>query len=294
MRTDELFEVILAGEGQTVEFKESLSSGAKREAIQTMVAFANAEGGRVFFGVRNDTTAKGVQIGNDTLERLANLVRDHTYPSLPFTIDDAFTYGGKTVLSVDVPRDTPRVVGVYLYSEKAIIAQEPIDAAKLQAYRRIGRTNQKEDFMRLRQSLPSDPRVRIEMQSAGLYTDNPAAGNAVARAWTEEGSATAHSLVMRLEPVSRDSDEMANDLPFPGKNGFVNLKRFEFNSMDVRLMLEAREVCAFYRDDWLLMWKVSRRIEPVMAESGRYIEFRDQGSFARRITEFPPKSGVPE
>ena len=308
MRIDDLFEVILAGEGQTVEFKESLSSSAKREAIQTMVAFANAQGGRVFFGVRNDTTAKGIQVGNDTQERLAKLVHDHTYPLLPFVIDDPFMYGGKTVLSVEVPPDVPPVVGVYLYSSSPIPLDKPVDAQNLQAYRRVGRINQKEDFMRLRKPQPSDPKLRLELKGAGLYTDNPSAAYFSGCAWSEEGSATAHSIVFRLDPVGCDSPNTYGDLPYPMRKnseggstassrwsfyyeGFGNAVDFSFEDVTFPTLLSMVEVIATYKDDWGLTWKVSRGIHvAIYEESGRrQMELQDQGDFRRRIVCFPPK-----
>jgi predicted HTH transcriptional regulator len=42
-------------EGQTVELKESL--GLWREIVATCAAFASAQGGRIYVGVRDDGTA---------------------------------------------------------------------------------------------------------------------------------------------------------------------------------------------------------------------------------------------
>ena len=51
------------GESQTVEFKSSFD----RETIETLVAFANAQGGTVLIGVADDGSVKGVTIGKETL-----------------------------------------------------------------------------------------------------------------------------------------------------------------------------------------------------------------------------------
>ena len=293
MRTDDLFEVILSGEGQTAEFKESLTSNAKREAIQTMVAFANAQGGRVFFGVRNDGRAKGVQLGGDTQERLAKLVRDHTYPSVPFVIDDPFIYEGKTVLSVEVSRDVPPVIGVYVYRPKAIPPDKPVDTSEMQAYRRVGRTNQKEDFMRLRQPQPSDPKVRIRVawSRAGYYLDNRSLSNLDCSLWAEEGSATAHALRLYLNPGLFVSEEMVEDLPRPGGEGFVGVERLDIRSVPATKLLEATEISSIYLDDWGISWKVSRGIRMTAGEDERHrwIDVEDRGLFTRRIIAFPPK-----
>nr|NIN68153.1 hypothetical protein [Anaerolineae bacterium]NIN98244.1 hypothetical protein [Anaerolineae bacterium]NIQ81171.1 hypothetical protein [Anaerolineae bacterium] len=156
---DVLYDLANQGESQTVEFKESLTSSAKRKAIEAMVAFANSEGGWLFFGVTNDGVLKGVQIGGDTLEKLAVEIRDHTYPSLPVVIEAIPGRDRRRhIVGVQVPADVPPAIGVYLYSKESIAVGRQVDAGALQAFRRVGRMNQKEDFMRLRRPLPSDPR----------------------------------------------------------------------------------------------------------------------------------------
>jgi ATP-dependent DNA helicase RecG len=60
-------------EGQTVERKESL--GERREVVETCAAFASAQGGRIYIGVRDNGAVVGVQIGKGTLEGLANVAR---------------------------------------------------------------------------------------------------------------------------------------------------------------------------------------------------------------------------
>jgi predicted HTH transcriptional regulator len=53
-------------EGQTVDCKESL--GQHREIVETCAAFATAQGGTLYIGVRDDGSVLGVQIGKGTLE----------------------------------------------------------------------------------------------------------------------------------------------------------------------------------------------------------------------------------
>jgi len=54
-------ELIGLAESTTVEWKQSVSE--INEIIETAVAFANTEGGRVFIGVVPDGNIVGVQIG---------------------------------------------------------------------------------------------------------------------------------------------------------------------------------------------------------------------------------------
>lgn len=145
-------------EGQSVEFKTSLAEEA--DGIQALVAFANSRGGTVFFGVRDDGTVAGVDVGANTVENLACAIRDHTYPSLPVFVDEK-AHGERNVVVAEVGADIPPVVGVYLYSSERLRSDAETESSQVQAFRRVGRVTQKEDFMRLRAPQPSDPRLRL-------------------------------------------------------------------------------------------------------------------------------------
>src|SRR3990170_7860886 len=111
----------------------------------------------------------GVDVGGNTLENLASQIRDRTYPSLPAFIEQ-IDCDGKRIVLADIAGDTPPIVGVYLYAGDAVDPGAPVDAGKLQAYRRVGRTNLKEDFMRLRGELLSDPKLRLALSSGARAT----------------------------------------------------------------------------------------------------------------------------
>ena len=57
------------GEGYLIEFKESVSDSLARE----MVAFANSSGGRVFVGISDDGSIKGVDIPTGSYLRFMTL-----------------------------------------------------------------------------------------------------------------------------------------------------------------------------------------------------------------------------
>ncbi|MDO9230187.1 MAG: ATP-binding protein, partial [Syntrophales bacterium] len=59
MNAEELKLILEEGEGYRIEFKEALSS-IDRE----MVAFANASGGRLFIGVTDQKSVRGISINN--------------------------------------------------------------------------------------------------------------------------------------------------------------------------------------------------------------------------------------
>src|SRR3989338_1500454 len=67
MSRKELDFILQEGEGLKIEFKESLKNIDKE-----MVAFANSEGGRIFLGISDDNTIKGIMINN----RLKSQVQD--------------------------------------------------------------------------------------------------------------------------------------------------------------------------------------------------------------------------
>lgn len=85
MDGNELAELLSQGEGQVLEFKATTAESA--EATRCLGAFRNTDGGTVVFGVSPKGEPKGVSIGENTLERLASDIRDHTDPKIQPTVD---------------------------------------------------------------------------------------------------------------------------------------------------------------------------------------------------------------
>ena len=67
-------------EYQHIEYNQSL--GEKHEATVALAAFATARGGEVRFGIMPDGRRVGVQIGKNSLEELANYIKQSTDPPL--------------------------------------------------------------------------------------------------------------------------------------------------------------------------------------------------------------------
>ncbi len=67
-------------ESTTIEWKPSLSQ--INEIIESIVAFANTEGGKLFVGVSEKGGLVGVTIGKGTVENLANKIAQHTEPKI--------------------------------------------------------------------------------------------------------------------------------------------------------------------------------------------------------------------
>jgi hypothetical protein len=110
MHVDEAKKLIAGGEGQRVEFKTSFAES--REAIESLCALANADGGVVFFGVRDDGTIVGAQMGKKTLEDFSNQVKHNTQPNLLPEIYK-LDIDGKTVVVV---RASPAPPGTVYYA----------------------------------------------------------------------------------------------------------------------------------------------------------------------------------
>lgn len=93
----ELLECIAAGESQTLEFKASFD----KTAIQSLVAFANAQGGRVLVGMSDRGHAIGVTLAKETLNEWLGQIKSATSPALiPDII--AHTIDGKTIVEIDI------------------------------------------------------------------------------------------------------------------------------------------------------------------------------------------------
>ena len=92
-----LLERIAAGESQTLEFKTSFD----KASIESLVAFANAQGGTVLVGVTNAAAIQGITVGKETLNEWLGQIKSATSPSL---VPELVTYSlhGKTVVSIHV------------------------------------------------------------------------------------------------------------------------------------------------------------------------------------------------
>ncbi len=101
MTPEQIADLALLGESETVEFKET--TGTRREAAQTLCAFLNQGGGRVLFGVTPAGVAKGQQIAERTIEELGTECRRINPPVFP-TIERIPLDGTRDVIVVSVDR----------------------------------------------------------------------------------------------------------------------------------------------------------------------------------------------
>lgn len=74
----EISKILARGESKTVEFKESFHD----DALETIGAFANAQGGVLLLGVQDSGKVVGCQIGKKTTEDWSNRIQEATEPKI--------------------------------------------------------------------------------------------------------------------------------------------------------------------------------------------------------------------
>ena len=97
MTQKELQFILSEGEGTFVEFKTSFG----KDAIETVCAFANTQGGVVLIGVSNEGKVAGVICGEESLQKWMNEIKQTTSPSIIPTIE-TIQLKNKTVVCVRV------------------------------------------------------------------------------------------------------------------------------------------------------------------------------------------------
>lgn len=91
-------------ESERREFKSQFENGSLWKYAKTMAAFANRDGGVIFFGIKNrPRELLGVDEDQSPDELVfANFVKEYFEPDIPFVLDTRL-YSGKTLLYILVP-----------------------------------------------------------------------------------------------------------------------------------------------------------------------------------------------
>ncbi|MGN0485087.1 MAG: RNA-binding domain-containing protein [Lachnospiraceae bacterium] len=105
---------MLTFENQDVEFKQEYVSDMKKEVI----AFANADGGTVFVGVRNDGSILGVDDPDAVMLQITNSLKDAISPDImPFVTIKTIELEEKPVIEIHITTGTNRP---YYIKEKGL------------------------------------------------------------------------------------------------------------------------------------------------------------------------------
>ena len=91
--------ILQEGEGLKIEFKESFYPRIDRE----IVALSNSEGGKIFLGVRDDGTIKGVNISNKLKSQIQDLARNCD-PEIKIFLDQ---HENVLIIDVEEGKDKP-------------------------------------------------------------------------------------------------------------------------------------------------------------------------------------------
>ncbi len=94
-------------ESTTIEWKPSLSQ--IHEIIESITAFANTDGGRLFVGISKTGEVQGVQIGKGTVEGLVNRIAQHTDPKIQPKIT-VKKIEGKQIIVIEVKPSKDKLV----------------------------------------------------------------------------------------------------------------------------------------------------------------------------------------
>lgn len=100
MTPEQLVELAAGGESETLEFKKTTAE--LDTAARAVCAMLNHRGGRVLFGVaENPTRVVGQEVGAQTVERVAQRLREIDPPTLP-AIERVPVGQGREVIVVTV------------------------------------------------------------------------------------------------------------------------------------------------------------------------------------------------
>ena len=120
MSADRIAGIVAGGESGTLEFKST--TGTRREAIRTVCAMLNQQGGQVLFGVTPDGQVVGQQVGERTIEQIGEEIARIDPPAFP-TIERIPVADDREVVTITVDRGQARP---FMYRGRA--------------YRRVGNT----------------------------------------------------------------------------------------------------------------------------------------------------------
>ena len=119
----DLEKIVLHGESETLEFKESLQ--LKDEMGESISAFSNSKGGVILIGISDKKEIRGVQVGKRTVIDLAEYVKRNTDPQI-FPEIKVYRIDNKKIVSIKVTESSKKPVFFKNY-----------------AYKRVGDTNQR-------------------------------------------------------------------------------------------------------------------------------------------------------
>lgn len=118
--------IVAGGEGAQIEFKRS--SGERAEAAKTVCGMLNGIGGFVLFGVRNDKTIEGQDIGESTINDVVACLR-RIDPRIPINPELVPLPSGRAVIAISVPGSNS---GPFTYEGRPYVRQGSVTSVMSQ------------------------------------------------------------------------------------------------------------------------------------------------------------------
>lgn len=255
----------LMPEDEQTEDKESLAEW--KEAAVSLAAFATAKGGTVRFGYKSDGRRVGVQLGANTLERLAEDIKHNTDPPLYPSI------------TLDEPTDTP-VVTVQIEESPV----KPVWAFG-RPVKRVGRTNQ---------HLSADETKRLIEQTTGRTWDGlPCSDFRVADI---DQRAVDDFLRRAGQGSSATTESVLENLGFLTPHGLCNGAALLFAQNPQRFFAEAQVKCARFLGTTSVQFLDQQTLDGgIVAQAEQALAFVARNTRqAIRITGRAERETVPE
>lgn len=104
---NELKKFLNLKETENVEFKNS--TGEWREIVETISAFSNTSGGKIFVGMLNSSKVLGIKVGKDTIEDITNKIISNADPKVYPKIS-VEKVGNKDILVVEVKESSDKLI----------------------------------------------------------------------------------------------------------------------------------------------------------------------------------------
>lgn len=111
----QVLHLVAQGESEVVEFKRIL--GEAKEFVETILAFANSDGGKIFLGVSDHGEIVGLEAAGKTVQKAQAWMELYCDPPIDIRCD-IVPVEGKQIVQVEVPRGPNRP---YMHKENKVI-----------------------------------------------------------------------------------------------------------------------------------------------------------------------------
>ncbi|MDD5482653.1 MAG: ATP-binding protein [Kiritimatiellae bacterium] len=252
-------------ESETVEWKQSL--GEWKEIVETCAAFATAQGGTVYVGISPEGKRVGVQIGQGTIEDIANKIRINAdppqFPSIAISGPE-----NSAVLKIHIEQNPVKPVWAFGRPMK-----------------RVGRTNQ---------HLRRDESQRLLEISTGRTWDTFVCSEFIDKDISKK--AVKEFLRRAGMKMSTSVEDVMRNLKLVTHSGFTNAAVLLFGKYPQRFFVEAQTKCARFKGTSSVHFLDERTLEgPILEQLDNAMAFVTRNTRqAIVITGRPERDIIPE